>query len=107
MLIFSYILSAKTNTVFLINLKLKEIYNVIFEEKKIPEFSHNSYDDVCVFWPSYSPGRSHLLIDHSYMYEEYFFLINLIILPLEVLIPHRHWEKNEIITLTYPSCALS
>jgi hypothetical protein len=57
MLIFSYILSAKTNTSFLINLKLKEIMilnvttgdNVIFQELKIQEFSHNYYDDVGVF----------------------------------------------------------
>jgi hypothetical protein len=57
MLIFSYILSAKTNTHFLINLKLKEIMylnvsagdNAIFQEQKIQEVSHNSYDDVGVF----------------------------------------------------------
>jgi hypothetical protein len=57
MLIFSYILSVKTNISFLINLKLKEIMylnvstgdNAIFEEQKVQEFSHNSYDDVGVF----------------------------------------------------------
>jgi hypothetical protein len=41
--------------------------NAIFQEQKIHEFSHNSYDDVGVLWPSYSPGQLHLLIDHSYM----------------------------------------
>jgi hypothetical protein len=57
MLIFSYILSARTNTSFLINLELKEfIYlnvstrdNAIFQEQKIQKVSHNSYDDVGVF----------------------------------------------------------
>jgi hypothetical protein len=57
MLIFFYILSAKTNTSFLINLKLKEIMylNVsardyaIFQEHKVQEFSYNSYDGVGVF----------------------------------------------------------
>jgi hypothetical protein len=44
----------------------------IFQEQKIQEFSHNVYDDVGVFWPSY------------------FFLINLIILPLEM------WSKWQI-----------
>jgi hypothetical protein len=56
-LIFSYILSGKTNTSFLINLKLKEIMylNVstgdyaIFQEHKVQKFSYNSYDDVGVF----------------------------------------------------------
>jgi hypothetical protein len=56
-LIFSYILIAKINTHFLINLKLKEIMylnvfmgdNAIFQEQKIQEFSCNSYDDVGVF----------------------------------------------------------
>jgi hypothetical protein len=56
-LIFSYIFSAKTNTLFIINLKLKEIIylNVsmedyaIFQEHKVQEFSYNSYDDVGVF----------------------------------------------------------
>jgi hypothetical protein len=33
----------------------------IFQEQKIQTFSHNAYDDVCVFWPAYSPRRSHLL----------------------------------------------
>jgi hypothetical protein len=54
---FSYILSAKINTSFLINLKLKEIMylnvstgdHVIFQEHKVQEFSYNSYDDVGVF----------------------------------------------------------
>jgi hypothetical protein len=27
----------------------------IFQEQKIQEFSHNAYNDVGVFWPSYSP----------------------------------------------------
>jgi hypothetical protein len=57
MLIFSYILSAKTNTYFLINLKLKKIMylnvsmrdNAIVQEQGIQEFGHNSYDDVGVF----------------------------------------------------------
>jgi hypothetical protein len=57
MLISSYILSAKTNTFFLINLKLKQIMylnvstgdNAIFQEQRIKKFSHNSYDDVGVF----------------------------------------------------------
>jgi hypothetical protein len=56
-LIFSYILSAKTNTFFLINLKLKEIMylnvsigdHAIFQKHKVYEFSYNSYDDVGVF----------------------------------------------------------
>jgi hypothetical protein len=41
--------------------------NAIFQEQKIQEFSHNSYDDVGVFWPLYFSGQSHLLIDHSYI----------------------------------------
>jgi hypothetical protein len=57
MLIFSYIFSAKTNTSFSINLKLKEIMylNVstgdyaIFQEHKVQEFSYNFYDDVGIF----------------------------------------------------------
>jgi hypothetical protein len=56
-LIFSYILSAKSNTHFLINLKLKETKylnvstgdNAIFQEQKMQKFSHNSYDDVGAF----------------------------------------------------------
>jgi hypothetical protein len=56
-LIFSYILSTKTNTSFPIKLKLKEIMylnvstgdNTIFQQQKIKEFRHNSYDDVGVF----------------------------------------------------------
>jgi hypothetical protein len=36
-------------------------YNAIFQEQKIEKFSHNSYDDLGVFWLSYSPGQSHLL----------------------------------------------
>jgi hypothetical protein len=39
----------------------------IFQEYKVQEFNYNSYDDVGIFWPSYSPGRSHLLIDHLYV----------------------------------------
>jgi hypothetical protein len=39
----------------------------IFQEHKVQQFSYNSYDGVGVFWPSYSPGRSHLLIDHLYV----------------------------------------
>jgi hypothetical protein len=73
--IFFYILSAKTNTPFLINLKLKKIMylNVsmgdyaIFQEHKVQEFNYNSYDDIGIFWPSYSPIRSHLLIDYLYV----------------------------------------
>jgi hypothetical protein len=38
--------------------------NAIFQEQGIQEFSHNSYDDVGVFWSSYSLRQSHLLIDH-------------------------------------------
>jgi hypothetical protein len=64
--------------------------NAIFQEQKIQEFSCNSYDDVGVFWPSYSLGESYSLIDHSYMWGEYFFLINLIILPLKM------WSKRQI-----------
>jgi hypothetical protein len=41
--------------------------NAILQEQKIQEFSHNSYDNVGVFYPSYFIGQSHLLIDHSYM----------------------------------------
>jgi hypothetical protein len=57
MLIFSYILSAKINTYFLINLKVKKTMHLnvstgdyaIFQEHKVQEFSYNSYDDVGVF----------------------------------------------------------
>jgi hypothetical protein len=44
MLIFSYILSTKTNTSFHINLKPKEIMYL-----NVSNRSHNSYDDVGVF----------------------------------------------------------
>jgi hypothetical protein len=64
--------------------------HAIFQEQKIQEFSNNSYDDIGVFWTSYFPEQSHLLIDHSYMYGEYFFLIILIILPFEI------WSKWQI-----------
>jgi hypothetical protein len=63
--------------------------NAIFEEQKVQEFSHNSYDDVGVFWSSYSTEQSHSLIDHSYMWGEYFFLTNLIILSFEM------WSKQQ------------
>jgi hypothetical protein len=33
----------------------------IFQEQKIQKFSHNAYDDVGVFWPSYPRRQSHLL----------------------------------------------
>jgi hypothetical protein len=57
MLIFSYVLSAKINTSFLINLKFKEIMylNVsvgdyaIFQEHKVQDFSNNYYDYAGVF----------------------------------------------------------
>jgi hypothetical protein len=41
----------------------------IFQEHKVQEFSYNSYDDIWVFRLSYSPGRSHLLIDHLYVWR--------------------------------------
>jgi hypothetical protein len=58
MLIFSYILSDKTNTSFLINLKLKKIMylnvsslETMLSSKNIrsKEYSYNSYDDIAVF----------------------------------------------------------
>jgi hypothetical protein len=74
-------LALNQNTSFLINLEPKKIMylnvstrdNAIWDimlsskNKEIQEFSHNSYDDVGVFWSSFSSGRSCLLIDHSYV----------------------------------------